>query len=41
MCCFSRRVDRVSNTNIFARAGKDDHQFLVYGMRLSAKEISP
>jgi hypothetical protein len=38
MCCFSRRVDHVNNTNIFARAGKDNKQFLVYSMALSTKE---
>jgi hypothetical protein len=38
MCCFSRRVDKVSNTNIFARASKDGRQFLVYSMMLSTKE---
>jgi hypothetical protein len=38
MCCFSRRVDHVNNTNIFARASKDNKQFLVYAMALSAKE---
>jgi hypothetical protein len=38
MCCFSRRVDHVNNTNIFARASKDGKQFLVYAMALSAKE---
>jgi hypothetical protein len=38
MCCFSRPVDLVANTNIFARSGKDGRQFLVYSMTLSAKE---
>jgi hypothetical protein len=38
MCCFSRRVEKVADTNIFARASKDSKQFLVYGMFLSAKE---
>src|SRR6266478_4690095 len=38
MCCFSRPVDRVANTNIFARSGKEGRQFLVYSMSLSAKE---
>jgi hypothetical protein len=38
MCCFSRPVDLVANTNIFARASKDGRQFLVYAMTLSAKE---
>jgi len=31
-------VDRVANTNIFARGGKEGRQFLVYSMTLSAKE---
>ncbi len=38
MCCFSRPVDRVANTNIFARSGKEGRQFVVYSMTLSAKE---
>src|SRR5262245_33380467 len=38
MCCFSRRVEKVANTSIFARASKDDRQYLVYSMTLSAKE---
>ncbi|MFO0842947.1 MAG: hypothetical protein U0797_11205 [Gemmataceae bacterium] len=38
MCCFSRHVERVANTSIFARASKDDRQYLVYSMTLSAKE---
>ena len=38
MCCFSRPVERVANTNIFARSGKEGRQFLVYSMTLSAKE---
>lgn len=38
MCCFSRRVDRVADTNIFARAAKGDRQYLVYSMTLMAKE---
>src|SRR5205809_7924260 len=38
MCCFSRPVDRVANTNIFARSAKEGWQFLVYSMTLSAKE---
>jgi hypothetical protein len=38
MCCFSRPVDRVANTHIFARSGKEGRQFLVYSMTLSAKE---
>jgi hypothetical protein len=38
MCCFSRNVEKVSDTNIFARASKDAKQFLVYSMVVSAKE---
>src|SRR5262249_48891473 len=38
MCCFSRPVDAVSDTNIFARSSSGVRQFLVYSMRLSAKE---
>src|SRR5258708_7282967 len=38
MCCFSRPVERVANTNIFARSSKEGRQFLVYSMMLSAKE---
>ncbi len=38
MCCFSREVQSVSNTNIFARSSKEGRQFLVYSMSLSSKE---
>ncbi len=38
MCCFSRAVEKVADTNIFARAGKDGRQFLVYAMKMSAKD---
>lgn len=38
MCCFSRKVEKVANTRIFARGSKDDRQFLVYSMVLSSKE---
>ncbi len=38
MCCFSRPVQKVANTSIFARPGKDGKQFLVYSMLLAAKE---
>jgi hypothetical protein len=38
MCCFSRPVDLIADTNIFARASKDGKQFLVYAMTMSAKE---
>ncbi len=38
MCCFSRPVQRVADTSIFARASKDGKQFLVYSMLLAARE---
>jgi hypothetical protein len=38
MCCFSKAVEKVADTSIFARAGKDGRQFLVYSMYLSAKD---
>jgi hypothetical protein len=38
MCCFSRSVESVTNTNIFARSSTDNRQFLVYSMTLSTKE---
>ncbi len=37
MCCFSKAAE-VSNTNIFARSGKDERQFLVYSMTIKAAE---
>ncbi len=38
MCCFSRRVDKVADTSIFARPSADNRQFLVYSMVFSARE---
>jgi hypothetical protein len=38
MCCFSRPVSDVSNTNIFARIGSGVSQFIAYSMSMSAKE---
>ena len=38
MCCFSRPVDLVSGTHIFARAGQNGRQFVVYSMILGTKE---
>jgi len=38
MCCFSREVKSVTNTNIFARDSKPPMQFLVYSMNFSAAE---
>jgi len=37
MCCFSQPVISVNATNIFARAGDNDRQFLAYSMTLNAK----
>ena len=36
MCCFSQPVKSVRATNIFARAGAEDRQFLAYSMSLEA-----
>jgi hypothetical protein len=38
MCCFSGKVDVVADTNIFARASKDDRQFIVYSMRFKSAD---
>jgi hypothetical protein len=38
MCCFSQPVKSVSNTNIFARAGANEREFLVYSMSLEANQ---
>jgi len=38
MCCFSRLVQSVSATNIFARSTEGGRQFLVYSMKLRAEE---
>jgi hypothetical protein len=38
MCCFSRPVQSVSATNIFARSAEGGRQYLVYSMKLRAKE---
>ena len=38
MCCFSRPVDLVAGTNIFARSAKEGRQFLVYSMTVKAGE---
>jgi hypothetical protein len=38
MCCFSRPVDTVADTNIFARDSKDGRQFLVYSMQFKSGE---
>ena len=38
MCCFSRNVESVSDTHIFARAAAGNRQYLVYQMKLHAKD---
>ena len=38
MCCFSKSVKMVADTNIFARAGEKGRQFLVYSMKVTADE---
>jgi hypothetical protein len=38
MCCFSRPVEEVKNTRIFARVGAKGNQVIVYQMALDAKE---
>lgn len=38
MCCFSKPVEIVADTNIFARESKNGGQFLVYSMKFKAGE---
>lgn len=38
MCCFSRPVEKVSNTRIFARLDDEGRQFLIYQMTFHARE---
>ena len=38
MCCFSRAVSSVSNTNLFARASANGWQYLVYSMKYEAAD---
>src|SRR5258708_4065894 len=38
MCCFSRPIKSVSQTQIFARADADNRQFVVYSMTLQTAE---
>jgi hypothetical protein len=38
MCCFSGRVEKVADTNIFARASAEGRQFLVYSMKFKADD---
>jgi hypothetical protein len=37
MCCFTEEVEKVSNTQIFARALDDTRQLIVYAMTFAAK----
>jgi len=37
MCCFSRAIEQVSNTHIFARSAPGGAQYLVYELTLSAR----
>jgi hypothetical protein len=38
MCCFSREVEHVSNTSIYARAAEEGRQYVVYEMTIDAQE---
>lgn len=38
MCCFSRSIRSVTQTNIFARSGLEGRQYIVYSMRLDTPE---
>jgi hypothetical protein len=38
MCCFTRPVKEVADTNIFARASGEGRQYLVYSMAFAADE---
>jgi hypothetical protein len=38
MCCFSKHVEVVADTNIFARASTEGRQFLVYSMQFKSGE---
>ncbi|HZZ71442.1 MAG TPA: hypothetical protein VFE24_04265 [Pirellulales bacterium] len=38
MCCFSRPIESVTKTKIFARLADKEHQYLVYSMQLDSKE---
>ncbi len=38
MCCFSRPVELVADTNIFARESKNGRQYLVYSMTFKSVE---
>ena len=41
MCCFSRQVELVSNTNIFARSSNQGRQFVVYSMNIHDGKVHP
>ena len=36
MCCFSRPVEHVAQTKIFARTAGKDRQYIVYSMTIDA-----
>ncbi len=38
MCCFTRKVEEVKNTRIFARLGRRENQVLIYQLALNAPE---
>ncbi len=38
MCCFSREIESVTNTQIFARLGPHGRQFVIYAMSLSTRK---
>jgi hypothetical protein len=38
MCCFSREIESVTNTRIFARSASDGRQFIVYAMAMESNE---
>jgi hypothetical protein len=40
MCCFSKPVESVANTRIFARLTKKDSQYLVYQMKYVSEEFN-
>ena len=38
MCCFTKNVESVTDTNIFARLGSKGNQVLIYQMNFKSKE---
>ena len=38
MCCFSKEIESVTNTQIFARQDGHGRQFVIYAMSISSKE---